>query len=82
MATDTLTSRPWSTRLYDLFSIDFRTLALLRVAMATLILCDLAARAFYIEVNYTDAGVLPSKALRPEDLYLSLRFISGRTGFR
>jgi hypothetical protein len=49
--------------LSKVFSIDVRSLALVRVALAIIILQDLARRAFDIAVFYGDGGVLPSEYL-------------------
>jgi hypothetical protein len=46
-----------------LFSIDTRSLAALRIALGALLLVDLAQRARYLDVGYTDAGVLPRATL-------------------
>lgn len=78
---DNINSKSLATRCRDLFAIDYRTLAFFRITLAVLILCDLAARAFYLEANYTDAGVFPTRVLRSWDLYLSLRFISDSYAF-
>ena len=43
--------------------VDLRSLALFRVAFAMLILWDLVTRAPWIDVFYTDAGVLPLEEL-------------------
>jgi predicted DCC family thiol-disulfide oxidoreductase YuxK len=67
--------------LLELFSIDLRTLALTRIAFASLVLIDLALRLTDLEVFYTDKGVLPRAAvheLRPLSWLTSLHFLSGR----
>ena len=46
--------------LKTLFAIDLRSLALFRIAIASLLLVDLVERAQFISINYTDDGVLPS----------------------
>lgn len=50
-------------KLLQLFSIDVRSLALVRVALAVIVLQDLARRSFDLVVFYGDAGVLPSEYL-------------------
>lgn len=45
------------------FNIDVRSLALFRVAIAGLVLCDLFLRSFDIHAFYTDDGVLPRSLL-------------------
>jgi predicted DCC family thiol-disulfide oxidoreductase YuxK len=47
----------------ELFGVDLRSLAALRVAMATLIIIDLIRRSRDLVAHYTDFGVLPRTAL-------------------
>lgn len=47
----------------ELFGVDLRSLAALRVAMATLIIIDLIRRCRDLVAHYTDFGVLPRAAL-------------------
>ena len=54
-----LMTPPWRRKLRDVFGVDMRSLAAFRIAIATLILVDLAMRLPYIEMNYTDRGILP-----------------------
>ncbi len=56
--------KPFSIRfdLAQIFGIDPRSLALFRVAMGLVLLCDLCLRASDIGAFYTDAGVLPRAA--------------------
>lgn len=42
-----------------IFSLDLRSIALFRVLLGVLILCDLFSRSFDLSDFYTDAGVLP-----------------------
>jgi len=49
----------WRGRLGEVFGADLRSLALLRVALAGLVLCDVGLRARDLTVFYSDAGVLP-----------------------
>ena len=62
-----------------LFSIDLRSIALFRVALALLILFDLFLRSFNMVDFYTDEGVLPRRywALVTHRWYLSLHAASG-----
>jgi len=46
--------------LKTLFAIDLRSLALFRIAIASLLLVDLVERVQFISINYADDGVLPS----------------------
>jgi hypothetical protein len=65
----------------EMFGIDLRGLAVLRIALASLVLLDLLQRARYLTAQYTDDGVLPRAALVPRFLdgpgYLCLHLISG-----
>jgi uncharacterized membrane protein YphA (DoxX/SURF4 family) len=47
----------------DVFSLDYRSLALLRVATAGLLLLDLFLRVLDLPAFYTDTGVLPRSVL-------------------
>ena len=59
--------RALKARLLDLFTIDTRSLAVFRVALALTILADLALRARDLGAFYTDDGVLP-RALLADDV--------------
>lgn len=61
------------------FSIDLRSLALMRIVLATLLLVDLVLRSRQMSFFYTDAGVLPrSKWIEVNNKwYLSLHAASG-----
>jgi hypothetical protein len=65
----------------EMFGIDLRGLAVLRIALAVLLLLDLLQRARYLTAHYTDAGILPRATLVPRFLdgpgYLCLHLISG-----
>jgi hypothetical protein len=50
-------------RLRELFSIDLRSLAAFRVALAFLILVDLATRARFLALLYTDQGLIPRSSI-------------------
>jgi len=56
---DSLDSGNWLTRVRTVFSIDLRSLALLRILLALLLLVDLILRIPTMQMFYTDAGVLP-----------------------
>jgi hypothetical protein len=61
-----------------LFAIDVRSLAALRIALGAILLVDLGRRARYLDVNYTDAGVLPRATLGPA---WSLHALGGSLAF-
>ncbi len=70
----------WRARLATLASVDLRSLAVLRISLAVLLLVDLLGRAGSLTAHYTDFGVLPRSVLfETEGLrsYLSLHVISG-----
>lgn len=48
----------------SLCSIDIRSLALFRIGLALILLCDLADRVKALTAHYTAAGVLPAAVLR------------------
>jgi hypothetical protein len=54
------------TRLRDAFAVDSRSLAATRIAIASLLLADLAIRAADLRAHYADAGVLPLATLRAQ----------------
>ncbi len=68
------------TRLGDLFGIDLRSLAAMRIGLGLIILADLANRLPNLTAHYTDQGVLPRWALleRFANSYnISIHLISG-----
>ncbi len=52
---------PFTRKLMELFSIDIRALAAVRIGLAIILLQDLARRAYDITIFYGEAGVLPSE---------------------
>jgi hypothetical protein len=52
-------------RLRALLAVDLRSLALLRITLAVLLLVDLASRARLLAANYTDLGAFPRDAIAP-----------------
>ena len=70
----------WRERLVMLFSVDLRSLAVLRIALGALLLIDLFNRSFDLTAHYSDLGVLPRSVLfETEGVrgYLSLHALSG-----
>ena len=68
----------------EIGSLDLRALAAQRVAIALVLLADLALRAPHIRAHYTDEGVLPREALRELIAYpwrWSLHSLGGSSGF-
>jgi len=76
---ESLDSGTWLGRLKTVFSIDLRSLALMRISLALLVIVDLILRAPAMQLFYTDAGVLPrTKWLEVNNQwYLSLHAASG-----
>lgn len=72
-------------RLGELFGIDMRTLAVVRIGLALLILVDLVNRGQHLVAHYTDEGVLPRGALIEHLLpkwRFSLHLMNGEAGFQ
>ena len=70
----------WRERLVKLFSVDLRSLAVLRIALGVLLLVDLYGRSANLTAHYTDQGVLPRSLLFESEgfrAYLSLHALSG-----
>lgn len=68
--------------LRDLFSIDARCLALLRIALALLLLTDLLLRSPFIVECYTDEGLLPRDFVPVPACYMSLQMLDGSVAFQ
>ena len=69
---------------HELFGLDLRSLAVLRVALGVLILVDLVNRSTDLVAHYTDAGVLPREAARQlvsRTWSLSLHMLGGSAVF-
>jgi len=67
-------------KLEQLFGVDLRSLAALRICLAIILLVDLGGRSFDLAAHYTDAGVLPRTALIGEfssRWILSLHLMNG-----
>lgn len=67
-------------KLEELFGIDVRTLALIRVLFAVILLFDIGIRMADLSAHYTDAGILPREALilqSPASWYVSIHMLSG-----
>ncbi len=50
-------------RFKKIFSLDYRSLALLRIGMGVTLICDLIQRLWYLNAHYTDVGILPRASL-------------------
>src|SRR5215217_7084898 len=72
-------------KIFEVFGADLRSLAVFRVALALLVLADLAMRATDLTAHYTDEGVLPRTALLEEVLSpwaFSLNLMNGEPFFQ
>ncbi len=70
----------WRVRLAMLGSVDLRSLAVVRMGLAVLLLVDLVSRAGDLSAHYSDAGVLPRSTLFESEgirAYLSLHSLNG-----
>lgn len=68
----------------ELFGLDLRSLALLRICLGLLIIVDLVLRSRDLVAHYCDAGVLPREAARElvsPHWSLSLHMLGGSAGF-
>lgn len=64
----------------DCFSLDVRSLALFRMALALILLCDLGIRAGELTTFHSDAGIVPRSRLT-ENGYGSIHALSGSVPF-
>jgi hypothetical protein len=70
----------WRQRLAMLGGVDLRSLAVVRVGLAVLLMVDLISRAGDMSAHYSDAGVLPRSILFESEglsAYMSLHSLSG-----
>jgi len=70
----------WRARLAMLGGVDLRSLAVVRIGLAFLLLADLMGRAGALSAHYSDVGVLPRSVLFESEgirAYLSLHALSG-----
>ncbi len=73
---------PLVCKLVELLSLDLRSLALMRIALAAVLLLDLADRARFLAAFTSDEGLLPrADALRISPLPLSLHLLGGSVAF-
>jgi len=71
---------PFIRKLVELFGVDLRSLGVLRVAIALVILLDLMQRSRDLVAHYTDFGVLPRAALIANEYtrwHLSIHLMNG-----
>jgi hypothetical protein len=66
----------------QLFGIDVRCLAALRIAIALLLLTDLIFRWPFLVQCYTDDGFLPRDLVLEPDSWMSLQMLDGSPGFQ
>lgn len=66
----------------EVFGADLRSLAALRIALASLVLVDLGRRATDLVAHYSDEGVLPLSSLSMNPYTFSLNTLSGAPEFQ
>ncbi|HBL13133.1 MAG TPA: hypothetical protein DD379_17395 [Cyanobacteria bacterium UBA11162] len=72
-------------KLDELFGFDLRSLAVLRMGLALLIIADLIKRSQYLSAHYTDFGILPRGPLIEQfsnRWFWSVHFLSGESLFQ
>ncbi len=72
--------RKFLQKIRELFGIDYRSLALMRIGFALILLVDLFIRSKSLIAHYTDFGVLPRSAIlieMPQPWFVSLHMMSG-----
>lgn len=69
----------FNSKLEELFGFDLRSLALLRIGLALIIIAELIIRAGDLTAHYSDAGVVPRTLLKEisSPFYWSINSISG-----
>jgi hypothetical protein len=72
----------WRRKLEDIFGLDVRSLALLRIGLALMLLWDVYIRYQDLHAHYTDEGVLPRHVLPLHHLPLSVHLLGGSTTFQ
>lgn len=77
-----LSRRQVRAKVAEVFSTDLRSLAALRVVLATLVLADLSRRARDLVAHYSDEGVLPRSGLDLSPYSFSLNTLSGAPAFQ
>jgi len=71
---------PLRARLREMFGLDLRSLALLRIGLGAILLWDLGRRALEMRQQYTDFGILPRALLAgygPQSWYTLHTWLSG-----
>ncbi|MCP2731917.1 HTTM domain-containing protein [Limnofasciculus baicalensis] len=74
----------WLKKLEELFGLDLRSLALMRICLAILIIVDLIKRSQDLAAHYTDFGILPRGPLIEQflnPLLWSFHLFSGKSFF-
>eukprot|EP01133_Synstelium_polycarpum_P012610 gene12610-14800_t len=78
----TSTNNPAMDMIVQVFGIDLRSMALLRVGMSVLIMLDLYVRSLYLKAHYTDLGATPVSTVIDASPYLwSIYFINSSQTF-
>src|SRR4051794_22029683 len=72
----------WRRALDNIFALDVRSLALMRIGIGVMMLWDLADRYPDLTALFSDEGVLPRALLPPNNLPLSIHLLGGSTLFQ
>jgi hypothetical protein len=67
----------WRRKLGDIFGLDVRSLALLRIGLGVMMLWDIYIRYQDLQAHYTDEGILPRSGLTPTGLPISIHILDG-----
>src|SRR5262245_43960241 len=67
----------WGRKLGDIFGLDVRSLALLRIGLGVMMLWDIYIRYQDLQAHYTDEGILPRSGLTPTGLPISIHILDG-----
>lgn len=71
-------------KVYEWLALDYRSLALMRMGIGLVLICDLIQRSSDLIAHYTDQGILPRSELLQlwnNEWFISLHMASGLTSF-
>src|SRR5262245_43888277 len=72
----------WRRKLEDIFGLDVRSLALLRIGLALVVLCDVYIRYQDLQAHYSDEGVMPRIFLPPANSPISVHLLDGSVTYQ
>src|SRR5438477_9768054 len=67
----------WQRTIRTIFGLDVRSLALFRIALGIVLLCDVAIRYQDLHAFYTDDGVVPRSTLPPFNTFVCVHVFGG-----